>query len=407
MRDFNPEQALLNARREFGEHGGVVPSISRSATFTVMDPKTMPEIFDGVKGPEQGGCFLYSRHFNPTVDILSRYMAAMEGTEAAICTASGMSAITCSLLQLLSRGDHIVASESIYGGTHALLAEVFPDMGITVTFVDPASADAFAAAVTPRTKVLFTETVGNPTLKIADIPKLSEIAKERGIKLVVDNTFSPVMASPAVLGADVVVHSLTKFINGASDIIGGVICGKKTFVQELMDVHTGRVMLFGPTMDPRVAFDVLQRIPHLAIRMKEHGRRAMAIAQRLQELGAPVVYPGLPGFGQHALAGELFNEGFGYGGLITIDCGDREKADELLDVLQNREQFGLIAVSLGYFDTLMSCSSATTSSEIPEADQEKMGLSTGLLRMAIGYTGSLSERLKQIERGVRAVGLVK
>ena len=113
MQTFNPEQALLKARREFGEHGGVAPSISRSATFTVRHPSTMPQIFEGLKGPDKGGCFLYSRHFNPTVDVLSRYLAAMEGTEAAICTASGMSAIACSLLQLCKSGDHIVASETI------------------------------------------------------------------------------------------------------------------------------------------------------------------------------------------------------------------------------------------------------------------------------------------------------
>ena len=121
MQSYNPEEALNNVRREFGEHGGVAPSISRSTTFTVMEPGTMPEIFQGLRGPEKGGCFLYSRHFNPTVDVLGRYLAAMEGTEAAMCTASGMSAISCTILQLCKTGDHIVSSDVIYGGTHALL----------------------------------------------------------------------------------------------------------------------------------------------------------------------------------------------------------------------------------------------------------------------------------------------
>ncbi|GAB6905291.1 Cystathionine gamma-lyase CysA [Desulfosarcina cetonica] len=406
MNDFRPEQDLCEVRREFGEHGGVTPSISRSSTFTVMDPETMPEIFGGVRGPEEGGCFLYSRHFNPTVDILARYLSAMEGTEFAVCTASGMSAISCALLQICRSGDHIVSSDTIYGGTHALLNELFAQLGITTTFVDPRDPDNFKKAITPQTRVLFTETMGNPTLKFADIRALSKLAKANHLQLVVDNTFTPMMISPARLGADVVVYSLTKFINGASDLVAGAICATKAMIHQLMDLHTGRVMLFGPTMDPRMAYDIIQRLPHLAIRMREHSRRALAIGRRLDELGVPVTYPGLPAFRQHALATALINKGFGYGGMLTIDCGTRKRADDLLDELQNKEDFGYIAVSLGYFDTLMSCSGSTTSSEISEADQHKMGLSPGLVRMSIGYTGTLEMRIEQIERAVRRVGLV-
>ncbi|MBU3917643.1 PLP-dependent transferase, partial [bacterium] len=158
MQDFNPEQEMWKIRREFGEHGGVTPSISRSSTFTVMDPAIMPDIFKGIRGPEIGGYFLYSRHFNPTVDTLARELAAMEETEAAVCTASGMSAIACALLQVCKKGDHIVSSNTIYGGTHALLAEIFPDMGISITFVDPTDLDAFETAISPDTKAIFAET---------------------------------------------------------------------------------------------------------------------------------------------------------------------------------------------------------------------------------------------------------
>jgi methionine-gamma-lyase len=407
MNEFNPEQALSQTRREFGEHGGVTPSISRSSTFTVMDPETMPEIFGGVRGPEQGGCFLYSRHFNPTVDILARYLSAMEDTEFAVCTASGMSAISCTLLQLCRAGDHIVSSNTIYGGTHALLKEMLPQFGITTTFVNPADPRAFEKAITPSTRVLYTETVGNPTLKIADIRALSTLAKSRQLSLVVDNTFTPMVISPARLGADVVVYSMTKYINGASDMVAGAVCTTKAMIHQLMDLHTGRIMLLGPTMDPRMAFDVIQRLPHLAIRMREHSRRALAVSSRLEELGVPVVYPGLASFAQHGLASDQINEGFGYGGMFTIDCGTRERADELLDILQNREDFGYIAVSLGYFDTLMSCSGSSTSSEISLEDQRRMGLSPGLIRFSIGYTGSLEKRMEQMERAVRTVGLTK
>jgi len=403
MQSYNPEQALLNARREFGEHGGVAPSVSRSATFTVMHPDMMPEIFKGVKGPEEGGFFLYSRHFNPTVDVLSRYLAAMEDTQAAVCTASGMSAISCAFLQVCKSGDHIVASETIYGGTHALLQSLLPQMNITTTFVDITDIEAVKRAITGNTRVVFTETMGNPTLKIADIPALATETHDRGIKLIVDNTFSPMIFSPHRLGADVVVYSLTKYINGASDLIGGAICAKSQFIQELMNLHTGRVMLLGPTMDPRVAFDVIQRLPHLAIRIREHGLRAIAMAQLLKKMEIKVIYPGLPDHPQHRLVHQLGNDGYGFGGILAIDCGSREKAEALMEVLQNEEKFGLIAVSLGYYDTLISCSSSSTSSEIAPEDQQKMGLSPGLLRIALGYTGSLDVRLEQMKRAVEKV----
>jgi methionine-gamma-lyase len=405
MNAYNPEQALCETRREFGEHGGVTPSISRSSTFTVMDPEIMPEIFGGVRTPENGGCFLYSRHFNPTVDILARYLAAMEGTEHAVCTSSGMSAISCTLLQLCKNGDHIVASEIIYGGTHALLSDLLPQFGITTTFVDPTDTQTFRKAITPNTRVLFTETFGNPTLKIADIPSIAKEARANGLTLVVDNTFTPMVVSPAQLGADVVVYSMTKYVNGASDLVAGAICTSKQMVYELMNLHTGRAMLLGPTMDPRMAYDIIQRLPHLAIRMREHSRRALAICKRLKEINVAVTYPGLESFTQHALATDLINKGYGYGGMFTIDCGTRERADILLDTLQNKEDFGYIAVSLGYFDTLMSCSGATTSSEICQEAQRKMGLSPGLVRFSVGYTGSLEMRIEQIERAVKEVGL--
>ncbi|MGD8846743.1 MAG: PLP-dependent transferase, partial [Desulfobacteraceae bacterium] len=173
MQDYDPEQAMFNAKREFGEHGGVTPSIARSSTFTVMDPSSMPEIFAGEKGPEKNGCYLYSRHFNPTNATLARYLAAMEGTQFAQATASGMAAISCTLLQLCHTGDHLVASNTIYGGTHALIDKILPEMGICSTFVDPTDLNAFKSAITPDTKVIFVETMANPTLKIADLPKLA------------------------------------------------------------------------------------------------------------------------------------------------------------------------------------------------------------------------------------------
>ena len=211
------------------------------------------------------------------------------------------------------------------------------------------------------------------------------------------------VVSPARLGADIVVYSMTKYINGASDLVAGCVCCSREFGHSLYDLHAGCAMLLGPTMDPRVAFDIIQRLPHLPIRMREHGRRAMVIAERLQNIGVPVSYPGLPEHPDHQLFSEMVNEGYGYGGMIAIDCGTEERANRLLGVLQNEVNFGLIAVSLGYFDTLMSVSSCSTSSEISEAEQKEMGLSPGLLRLSVGITGSLESRLQQIETGVKQV----
>jgi methionine-gamma-lyase len=160
-------------------------------------------------------------------------------------------------------------------------------------------------------------------------------------------------------------------------------------------------------MDPRVAFDVYQRLPHLPMRMREHGARAMAVARRLEELGVDTRYPGLASHPQHDLFTSMLNEGYGSGGMLTVDCGSRRLAGRLMDALQNDEGFGYIAVSLGYSDTLLSCSGSSTSSEIPAEEQAAMGLSPGLMRMAVGYTGAISDRLEQVERAARKVGLTR
>ncbi|MDH3334124.1 MAG: aminotransferase class I/II-fold pyridoxal phosphate-dependent enzyme, partial [Gammaproteobacteria bacterium] len=211
MRGRNPIEDLAHLRHEFGEHGGVNMSIEASSTFTVIDPETMPDLFQGRAGPDRG-CYLYGRHFNPTVYNLGRQMAALEGTEAAYCTASGMAAISGVIMCLCNAGDEVVASSAIYGGSYALLHDFLPaKSGITTHFVDITDVDAVANAITDKTRLIFTESISNPTLRLANIPRLSAIAKEKGIPLVVDNTFSPLILSPAVLGAEIVVHSITKY----------------------------------------------------------------------------------------------------------------------------------------------------------------------------------------------------
>lgn len=407
MSGRNPIEDLAHLRHEFGEHGGVNMSVETSSTFTVIDPETMPDLFQGRAGPDKG-CYLYGRHFNPTVYNLGRQMAALEGTEAAYCAASGMGAISAVIMCLCNAGDEVVASNAIYGGSYAFLHDFLPaKTGIRTHFVDITDVEAVANAITDKTRLIFTESVSNPTLRLADIPKLAALAEKHDIALVVDNTFSPLLLSPAALGADIVVHSITKFISGASDVIAGAICGTEAFIGELMDLHTGPLMLLGPTMDPTIAAGISLRIPHLPLRIKAHSERALAMTSRLHELGLDVCYPGLPDHPDHALFEELHCDEYGYGGVFTLDVGDAEKANALMSCLQNEQRFGYLAVSLGYFDTLMSCSGSSTSSELSDEDKASAGISPGLLRISIGYTGTLEQRWGQLLAALRKTGLIQ
>ncbi|KAK5777789.1 methionine gamma-lyase-like [Gossypium arboreum] len=399
--ESDPAAALANARHEFGEHGGVNMSIEASATFTVMEPETMRRMFAGELGPDRD-FFIYSRHFNPTVLNLGRLMAALEGTEAAYCTASGMSAISSVLLQLCSSGGHVVASRTLYGGTHALLTHFFPRAcNITTTFVDIGDLEAVKNAIVEgKTKVLYFESMSNPTLTVANIPALSRIGHEKGTTVVVDNTFAPMVLSPARLGADVVLHSISKFISGGADVIAGAVCGPASLVNSMMDLHQGALMLLGPTMNAKVAFELSERIPHLGLRMKEHCRRAMEYAIRMKKLGLKVIYPGLEDHPQHELLKSMANKEYGYGGLLCVDMETEERANRLMHHLQNYTQFGFMAVSLGYYETLMSCSGSSTSSEMNAEEKELAGISPGLVRMSIGYIGTLEQKWSQLEKAL-------
>ncbi|XP_022893781.1 methionine gamma-lyase-like [Olea europaea var. sylvestris] len=397
----DPAAALSNARHEFGEHGGVNMSIEASATFTVMEPETMRRMFSGELGPDHD-FFIYSRHFNPTVLNLGRLMASLEGTEAAYCTASGMSAISSVLLQLCSAGGHVVASRTLYGGTHALFTHFLPrTCNITTSLVDIRDHEMVREAIKEgKTKVLFFESMSNPTLTVANVPELCRIAHDKGVVVVVDNTFTPMVMSPARLGADVVVHSISKYISGGADIIAGAVCGPASLVNAMMDLHHGAFMLLGPTMNPKVAFELSQRIPHLSLRMKEHGNRALVYATRMKKLGIKVIYPGLEDHPDHAVLKSLANKDYGYGGMLCVDMETEERANRLMNLLQNCTEFGFMAVSLGYYETLMSCSGNSTSSEMNAEEKAFAGISPGLVRMSIGYIGTLEQKWNQLEKAL-------
>ena len=376
----------------FGEFGGVNPSISDSSTYTFLSAKTMFDTFEG----NADGCYLYSRHTSPSNLYLGEALAAMEGTETANVAASGMGAITPVLLQLCEAGDHIVSSRTIYGGTYAFLKNFTPKMNIQTSFVDITKLDVVEAAITEDTKVLYCESVSNPLLEVADIKGLSELAKKHNLKLVVDNTFSPLSISPVKLGADVVVHSLTKFINGSSDTVGGVVCGTQEFIDQLRNVNDGASMLLGSTMDSMRAASVLKNLRTLHIRMKQHSKNAMYLAKKFEADGLKTVYPGLTSHSSHELFKSMMNPEYGYGGMLTIDVGSLEKANELMELMQHKN-LGYLAVSLGFYKTLFSAPGSSTSSEIPEEEQAEMGLSDGLIRFSIGLDNNI-ERTYEIMR---------
>jgi len=404
MKRFDPVEALARMRHEFGEHGGVNMSVEASTTFTVMDAATMPDLFKGRLGPDAGGCYLYGRHFNPTVYVLGRQLAAIEAAEAGYCTASGMGAISAAVLQLCGSGDHAVVSNTLYGGTYALFHDYLPaKAGVHASLVDIGDLGAVERAFQSRTQLLYVETLSNPMLRMADLPALAAIAHRHGAMLMVDNTFCPLAVQPLLHGADIVVHSLTKFISGASDIIAGAICGSSVFISSLMDLHTGSLMLLGPTMDPHVAFKLSLRLPHLGLRMQEHGRRAQLFAERLAARGLPVIYPGLPGHPDHAVLQRLADPQYRGGGILGLDLKTGERANQLMRLLQNEQHFGFIAVSLGYFDTLMSCSAASTSSEMTEHDMRTAGISPGLVRISVGITGDTEQRWAQLAAALDAL----
>ena len=398
--DFNPADNIQDLQY-FGEFGGVNPSISDSSTYTFLSAKTMFDTFEG----NMEGCYLYSRHSSPSNLYLDQALAAMEGTEAANVSASGMGAITPTLLQLCGEGNHIVSSRTIYGGTYAFLKNFTPRLGIDTTFVDITKLEVVEAAITAKTKVLYCETVSNPLLEVADIAGLSAIAKKHNLTLVVDNTFSPLSVSPARLGADIVIHSLTKYINGSSDTVGGVTCASREFINSLKNVNTGASMLLGPTMDSLRSASVMKNLRTLHIRMKQHSYNAQYLAERFEKDGLKTVYPGLASHPSHQLYKNMINPEYGFGGMMTIDVGNLATANALMELMQERN-LGYLAVSLGFYKTLFSAPGTSTSSEIPLEEQVEMGLSDGLIRFSIGLDNDIERTYQSMKQCMRELNVL-
>ena len=385
----------------FGEFGGVNPSISDSSTYTFLSAKTMFDTFEG----NTEGCYLYSRHSSPSNLYLGEAMAQLEGTESANVFASGMGAITAVILQLCDTGDHIVCSRTIYGGTYAFMKNFLKKFNISVSFVDITNLDVVKNAITNKTKMIYCEAVSNPLLEIADLGALSKMAKEHNMPLVVDNTFSPLSINAAKLGADIVVHSLTKFINGSSDCVAGAVCASTDFCLSLKDVNNGAGMLLGSTLDSLRAASILKNMRTLHIRIKKHSENASYLANKFEEDGLKVVYPGLASHPSHELMKTQMNHEYGFGGMLTLDVGSLDKANALMELMQQKK-LGYLAVSLGFYKTLFSASGTSTSSEIPEEEQKQLGLSEGLIRFSIGLDNDIQTTYKAMRGCMEELGIL-
>jgi len=385
----------------FGEFGGVNPSISDSSTYTFLSANSMSETFEG----NTEGCYLYSRNSSPSNLYLEEACAAMEGTEAANVFSSGMGAITSCILQLCKSGDHVISSRTVYGGTYAFLKNFTPQIGIETDFVDITNLESIEKLVMSNTKIIYCEVSSNPLLEIADIKSISKIAKKNNIKLIVDNTFTPLSITPARYGADIVIHSLTKFINGTSDTIAGVVCSSKDFIHSLRDVNDGAFMLMGATMDSLRAASVLKNMRTLHIRMKKHSENAMFLANSFENDGIKTVYPGLKSHPSHKIFTEMINDEYGYGGMVTIDVGQLKKANNLMEIMQERN-IGYLAVSLGFYKTLFCAPGSSTSSEISDDEQNKMGLSEGLIRFSVGLDQDINRTYNEIKKCLKQLKLI-
>lgn len=397
---FNPANEIQDLQF-FGEFGGVNPSISDSSTYTFLSAKTMFDTFEG----NTDGCYLYSRHSSPSNLYLSAALAKMEATEAAHVCASGMGAITGTLMHICKNGDHIVSSRTIYGGTYAFLKNFIPGFGVGVDFVDITKIDQIINAIKPNTKVIYLETVSNPLLEVADLKAISEIAKARNILLVVDNTFTPLTVTPAKFGADIVIHSLTKYINGSSDTVGGVICASQDFINDIKNVNDGACMLLGATMDSLRAASILKNLRTLPIRMQKHSENALKLSQLLEAEGVKTVYTGLSSHPSHEVYKSMYNQEFGFSGMLTIDAGSLDKANALMELMQEKN-VGYLAVSLGFYKTLFSAPGTSTSSEISAEEQLEMGLTEGLIRFSIGLDHDIERTFAIIKDCMKEVGVL-
>ncbi len=348
--------------------------IYQTSTFEVASAEELADLLE-FRIPGHS----YTRYSNPTHAALEAALAELEAADGCVVTGSGMAAIHAALASVLRPGDEVIAGRALYGGTYGILTGLFARFGVSPRFVPLTDPDAVRAAMTERTRVVWAETIANPTTDVADLRTLAELAHEAGARLVVDNTFaSPYLCNPLTLGADLVVHSLTKYVGGHSDLVAGAVLGSADAVGEVRHV----MLSAGGNAQPLEAFLALRGLKTLALRMERHSSTALAVASALE--GRPgisrVLYPGLPSHPQHAIAAAELRDRMS-GGMLAIDLeGGRDAGERFL----GRLRVAVHATSLGSAETLCSHPASSSHRQLGEAELAAAGLTPGLVRVSVG-----------------------
>lgn len=366
--------------------GAHVTPIYQTSTFVFDDAEQGGRRFSGT---ESG--YMYTRLGNPNMTELEERMAALEKGEDGVSTGSGMAAISTALLAMLKQGDHVVAHKSIYGCTFGLLNEMLPEYGIKTTFVNALQIDAVQEAMQQNTKVVYLETPANPTMEVIDLHGIAEVAHKHGAYLVVDNTFmTPYLQRPLELGADVVVHSATKYLGGHGDLVAGVIVGPKSLTSLMKKPYLKDL---GGVPSPFDTWLLARGIKTLGIRMERHCENAMQVARFLEKSSKvdKVYYPGLPSHPQHEFAKKQMK---GFGGMISFELKGGLAAGQ---ILMNNLKMISLAVSLGSVDSLIQHPASMTHAAIPREERLVAGITDGLVRLSVGIEdiGDIIEDLEQ------------
>ncbi len=362
-------RAIHSGERE-EETGAVVTPIYQTAPFKFKSAAHAARV---MAGEEKG--YVYSRGLNPTTEVLEEKMADLEGGEAALAQATGMAAISAAVFTSIKAGDHVIADEVIYGSTYDLFVDM-AKFGVEVSFIDTSDAGNVEAAFRPNTKLIFFETPANPTMKLTDIEAVAEIAHERDAAVMVDNTYmTPYYQQPLAPGADVVVHSATKYLNGHGDTLGGVIVGSSDFIKRAR--HTAKNI--GGSMSPFSAWLIIRGMKTLPVRMDRHTGNAMAVARFLEGHNKieRVIYPGLPDFSQYDLAKKQMS---GSGGMIAFLLKNASDVPLFLDSLE----LCTLAVSLGETGTLIQHPATMTHAVVPRDNRIRYGIADELVRLSVG-----------------------
>jgi O-succinylhomoserine sulfhydrylase len=368
---MHPETIAIRTQAERSAHREHAVPLFLTSSFVFDDAEQARALF-----AEEITGAVYSRYSNPNTDEFVEKLRLLEGAEDGIATASGMSAVYTALASLLSSGDHVVAGRAVFGSTHQLFTRILPRWNVSHTYVDGDDPAAWAAAIRPETKVIFVETPSNPGLDLVDLEALGALARARGIPLLVDNCFAtPVVTRPIALGASLVVHSATKFIDGQGRVLGGAIVGDAKLVAEarFLARHSG------PALAPFNAWVLSKSLETLSLRIERHSQNALAIAQALE--GNPGVqsvrYPFLPSHPQHALAKRQMRWG---GGVLTLRLPSYDAARRFIDALTLCSH----SPNLGDTRTIVTHPASTTHSKLTEAERAQVGIAPGLVRISVG-----------------------